>query len=80
MSSWLHLSPLCSFDIRLTFQFSIQNQYDRIEIYLIQKNRTRMSSVGQWKSIPNNNTSTEDVNPIWHQANITFKAAEEFRV
>jgi hypothetical protein len=80
MSSWLHLSPLCSFDIRLTFQYSIQNEYDHIEIYLIQKNRTRMNSLGQWKGIGNYNHSVENNETIWQQGNVTFKAAEEFRV
>jgi hypothetical protein len=73
MSSWLHLSPLCSFDIRLTFQYSIQNENDFIEVYLIEKNRTRMSSLGQWKCLKMNQS-------IWLQGNVTFKASEEFRV
>ena len=73
MSSWLHLSPLCSFDIRLTFQYSIQNENDFIEVYLIEKNRTRMSSLGQWKGLKINQS-------IWLQGNVTFKASEEFRV
>jgi hypothetical protein len=80
MSSWLHLSPLCSFDIRLTFQYSIQNEYDFIEIYFIQKNRLVMNSIGQWKGITNNNQSLEDRQFIWQYGNVTFKAAEEFRV
>jgi len=79
MSSWLHLSSLCSFDIRLTFQYSIQNEYDLIEIYFIQKNRTRMNSLGQWKGLINNH-SLENNEPIWQQGNVTFKAADEFRV
>ena len=74
MSSWLRLSPLCSFDVRLTFQYSIENTDDSIEIYLIDKNRTRMSSLGQWKGRSRDNQS------IWQQGNVTFKAAEEFRV
>lgn len=73
VSSWLHLSPLCSFDIRLTFQYSIPNVHDLFEIYFIEKNRTRMSSLGQWKGLESNET-------IWQQGNLTFKAAEEFRV
>jgi hypothetical protein len=73
MSSWLHLSPLCSFDIRLTFQYNIENEDDLIEIYLIEKNRTRMSSLGQWKGLKTNQS-------IWQQGNVTFKASEEFRV
>lgn len=80
MSSWLHLSSLCSFDIRLTFQYSIENSKDFFEIYFIEKNRIRMNSLGQWKGIENNNKSLEDHQPIWQQGNITFKAAEEFRV
>ena len=73
VSSWLHLSPLCSFDIRLSFQYSIPNVHDLLEVYLIEKNRTRMSSLGQWKGSESNET-------IWQQGNLTFKAAEEFRV
>jgi hypothetical protein len=81
MSSWLHLSPLCSFDIRLTFQYSIQNEYDFIEIYFIEKTRTLMTAVGQWKGIKNNNNNSLDNHqPIWQHGNVTFKAAEEFRV
>ncbi|CAM4836116.1 unnamed protein product [Rotaria magnacalcarata] len=80
MSSWLHLSPLCSFDIRLTFQYSIQNEHDLIEIYLMEKNRTRLTSVGQWKGIINKNDSSENNDPIWQQGNVVFKAAEEFRI
>lgn len=73
VSSWLHLSPLCSFDVRLTFQYSISNTEDLLEIYLIEKNRTRTSSLGQWRGLESNET-------IWQLGNITFKAAEEFRV
>lgn len=73
VSSWLHLSPLCSFDVRLTFQYSISNTEDLLELYLIEKNRTRMSSLGQWRGLESNET-------IWQQGNLTFKAAEEFRV
>jgi hypothetical protein len=80
MSSWLHLSPLCSFDIRLTFRFRIQNEYDLIEIYLIEKNPTRMTSLGQWHGIINKTNASEIKDFIWQQGNITFKAAEEFRV
>jgi len=76
MSSWLQLSSLCSFDIRLTFQYSIQNQFDFIEIYFIKKNQTQINSLGQWKNIINNNNNET----IWQQGNVTFKAAEEFRV
>ncbi|CAF4830131.1 unnamed protein product, partial [Rotaria sp. Silwood2] len=80
MSSWLQLSSLCSFDVRLTFQYSIQNENDLIEIYVIEKNRTRMISIGQWKDTVNINNSLEYNDPIWQQGNVTFKAAEEFRV
>ncbi|CAF1095486.1 unnamed protein product [Rotaria sp. Silwood1] len=80
MSSWLQLSPLCSFDIRLTFQYYIENENDLIEIYFIEKNRTRMISIGQWKSRTNINNSSENNDQIWQQGNVTFKAAEEFRI
>jgi len=80
MSSWLHLSPLCSFDIRLTFRFRIQNEYDLIEIYLIEKNPIRMTSLGQWHGVINKTNASEIKDFIWQQGNITFKAAEEFRV
>lgn len=73
MSSWLHVSPLCSFDIRLTFQYSIANAGDLIEIYLVEKNRSRMRSLGRWKGVESNES-------IWQQGNITLKATEEFRV
>lgn len=80
MSSWLQLSPLCSFDIRLTFQYSIQNEYDFIEIYFRDKIRSRITSIGQWKSSISKGYVLEEDDPIWQQANVTFKAAEEFRV
>jgi len=39
-----------------------------------------MNSLGKWKGIRNNNNSLENDQPIWQRGNITFKAAEEFRV
>jgi hypothetical protein len=81
MSTWLHLSDVCSFDARLTFQFSIQNANDLMDIYLVHENRTRMSSLGQWKGIADQRmNASEDLEPIWQQANVTFKGAEKFRV
>lgn len=76
MSTWLHVSSLCSYDIRLTFQYSIANENDVIQIYFIEKNRTKINLLGQWKGIKflNNNQ------PIWQYGNVTFKSAEEFRV
>ena len=81
MSTWLHLSSLCSFDVRLTFQFSIQNADDLLEMYLVHENRTRMKSLGQWKGIVDDRMNvSEGLEPIWQQANVTFKGAEKFRV
>lgn len=76
MSPWLQLSGQCALTIRLTFQFSIENPDDFIEIYLIHENRTRLSSLGQWKGT---NTSDEFETP-WQHANLTFTAAEKFRI
>jgi hypothetical protein len=78
-SSWLYLTDACSFDIRLTFQFSIENEQDQIEVFLIKKDGLQISSIGQWKALTNRNV-LEDIESLWQQANITFKAAEEFRV
>ena len=78
MSSWLQLSSLCSFDIRLTFKYSISNRNDFIEIYFLEKNQTKMNLLGQWKNFINKNHSFNQ--PSWQQANITFKAAEQFQV
>jgi hypothetical protein len=78
-SSWLYLTAACSFDIRLTFQFSIENEQDQIEVFLIKKGQLQISSIGQWKALTNRNT-LEEIESLWQQANITFKAAEEFRV
>jgi hypothetical protein len=39
-----------------------------------------MNSLGQWKGIGNYNHSVENNETIWQQGNVTFKAAEEFRV
>jgi len=78
-SPWLYLTSSCSFNIRLIFQFSIENEHDQIEVFLIKKNGLQISSIGQWKALTNKN-SPEDIESLWQQANITFKAAEEFRV
>lgn len=66
-------------DIRLTFQFSIENEQDQIEVFLIKKDGIQISSIGQWKALTNKNTF-ENIESLWQQANITFKAAEKFRV
>jgi hypothetical protein len=80
-SPWLYLTSSCSFDIRLTFQFSIENEHDQIELFLIKKHGTQVSSIGRWKALTTeNNNGAEDIESLWQQANITFKAAEEFRV
>ena len=81
MSPWLTLSSLCAFDVRLTFQFSISNERDLIEIYLTQENRTRLSSIGQWRGLANVHANASDeMDPLWQRANVTFKATEKFRV
>jgi hypothetical protein len=81
-SSLLYLTPSCSFDIRLTFQFSIENEQDRLEVFLIKNNGARISSIGRWKAITNENlnSSKKVIETLWQQAVITFRAAEEFRV
>ncbi len=78
-SSWLYLTSSCSLDIRLTFQFSIENEQDQIEVFLIKNDGIQISSIGQWKALTNKNTF-ENIESLWQQANITFKAAEKFRV
>ncbi len=79
ISPWLYLTAACSFDIRLTFQFSIENEQDQIEVFLIKKDALEISSIGQWKALTSKNI-LEDVESLWQQANITFKAAEQYRV
>jgi hypothetical protein len=80
-SPWLYLTASCSFDIRLTFQFSIENEDDQIELFLIKNDGTQVSSEGRWKALTNDKSNMpEDIESLWQQANITFKAAEEFRV
>jgi len=78
-TSWLHSASRCSYEIRLTFQYNIENEHDQIEIFLIKKNPLEISSVGKWKAITNEKF-TEDIESFWQQANITFKADETFRV
>ncbi len=78
-SSWLYLTSSCLYDIRLTFQFSIENEQDQLEVFLIKKYGVKISSIGQWKALTNKN-SLDNIESLWQQANITFKAAEEFRV
>ncbi|CAF1391030.1 unnamed protein product [Adineta steineri] len=80
MTSWLYLSSLCSYEIRLTFRYTIQNQYDFLEIYFIEKSRTRMNLLGQWKSLINKNNSLDINDSIWQQGNVTFKASKEFQI
>jgi hypothetical protein len=79
-SSWLYLTSSCSFAIRLTFQYNIENAQDQIEVFLIKKDRTQISSIGRWKALINEIKSLENIDSLWQQANITFRAAEEFRV
>lgn len=78
-SSWLYLTDACSFEIQLTFQFSIENEQDQIEVFLIGNDRGQIASIGQWKALTNKN-SFEEIESLWQQANITFKAMEQFRV
>ncbi|CAF1047506.1 unnamed protein product [Rotaria sp. Silwood1] len=80
-SSWLYLTSSCSFNIRLTFQFSIEHEQDQIEVFLIKKDGIQILSLGQWKAFKYENSNTsDDIESLWQQANITFKAAEEFRI
>lgn len=78
-SSWLYLTNACAFDIQLSFQFSIENEQDQIEVFLLGKDQLQISSMGKWKALTNKN-SLVDVESLWQQANITFKAEEQFRV
>ena len=78
-SSRLSLTTSCSRDIRLTFQFSIENEQDQIEVFLIKKGEPQVSSIGQWKALTKRN-AFEYIESLWQQANITFIAAEEFQV
>lgn len=78
-SPWLYLTNACAFDIQLTFQLSIENEQDQIEVFLLGKDQLQTSSMGKWKALTNKN-SLEDVESLWQQANITFKAEEQFRV
>ncbi|CAF3811269.1 unnamed protein product [Adineta steineri] len=80
-SSWLYLTSSCLFIIRLTFQFSIENEQDQIEIFFINKDRTQISSIGRWKALTQKNIDLSDeIESLWQQANITFQASEEFRI
>ncbi|CAF0772700.1 unnamed protein product [Adineta ricciae] len=80
ISPWLQLSPLCSFDGRLTFRFSISNDRDHIEIYLIENNRTQTTSLGQWKSTTNKAHSIKVDDLSLQQGNITFQVSEQFQI
>lgn len=80
-TSWLTLSPICAFNIRLGFLFNIENEHDRLEAFLWKKNGTRISSIGQWKGLSNVRMNLSDEREShWQQANLTFQAAEQFRV
>ena len=76
VSPWLQLSAHCALTVRLTFQFSIENSDDLIEVYLVHENRTRLSSLGQWKGM----NGSEEIEAPWQHANLTFTAAETFRL
>jgi len=78
MSSWLNASPLCSFDIRFSMKFSIENWNDSIEIYLIEKMESNTRLLEQWQMEENTSHSLDE--PIWQHRNLTFKTANEFRV
>jgi hypothetical protein len=81
MSAYLPLSASYSFDIRLSFQYSIANKDDFIDIYRTDENRTHIVSFVPSKSLANERTNISDDNePIWQQANVTFQAIEQFRV
>ncbi|UJR27050.1 hypothetical protein I4U23_008354 [Adineta vaga] len=80
-SPWLYLTRSCSYTIRLTFQFNIENEQDQIEVFLIKTNHTQILSLGHWKALTQKNLNTsDDIESLWQQANLTFKAAEEFRI
>ncbi|CAF3347041.1 unnamed protein product [Rotaria socialis] len=80
-SPWLYLTSSCSFNVRLSFQFNIENEQDEIEVFLTKKDETQAASVGLWPAL-NSRTynSSGDIGSFWQQANVSFKAAEEFRI
>ena len=80
-SSWLSLTPLCGFYIRLTFLFNIENENDAIEAFLVTRNPRRSTSIGQWRALFSTPLDVTDESVSqWQQANITFQAEVEFRV
>ncbi|CAF1143345.1 unnamed protein product [Adineta ricciae] len=80
-SPWLYLTSSCSFTVRLTFQFNIENEHDQIEVFLIKTNHSQTSSLGHWKALTQDHINTSDeIESLWQQANLTFKAADEFRI
>ena len=81
ISSRLTLLPTCSYHLRIIFQFYIELEHDRIEVFLLKRNGTRVLSLGQWKGlIETNKTNATESESNWQQANLTLLAAEEFRV
>ena len=81
ISSRLTLLPTCSFHLRIIFQFYIELEQDRIEVFLLKRNGTRVLSLGQWKGLTDRDqTNRTEIESNWQQANLTLLAAEEFRV
>ncbi|CAF2154325.1 unnamed protein product [Rotaria magnacalcarata] len=77
----LYLTSSCSFNVRLSFQFNIENEQDEIEVFLIKNNETQAASVGLWSAVNSRTYNfSDDIGSLWQQANVSFKAAEEFRI
>ncbi|CAF5031323.1 unnamed protein product, partial [Rotaria magnacalcarata] len=77
----LYLTSSCSFNVRLSFQFNIENEQDEIEVFLIKNNETQAASVGLWSAVNSRTYNfSDDTGSLWQQANVSFKAAEEFRI
>lgn len=80
-TSWLYLTSSCSFSVRLSFEFNIENDQDEIEAFLIKKDEPQITPIGHWQAIKLDNTDiSNDAESLWRHANVSFQAAEEFRV
>lgn len=77
ISTWLTLAPECTRPAQLQFQFNIENENDRIEVFLTKRNRSNIHSLGQWNCCMNDTWHNES---HWQQANVTFQENEEFQV
>ena len=74
---WLQLSSFCSTSARLLFQLNVDNDRDRLEIYLRKRNGTQIGPIAQWRSMTNESDQRES---HWQQANVTLEEIDEFQV